>query len=414
MTPQELGNPVTAADGAVQSEGLSGGRKGYILLTSAGCFRQKMNPWQRRFGRIPPRKEALVIPDPDLKIVPDRDMRVGGVAGRESGDGFLRRHLPKLGGLAGQIVPSVAATVLGAYIVANYVNGKPPATPTSPAAAIAAPEKEPDRTAAASTIRQLPAPAATRTEPKPAEIKPVETAPAEPRPAEQIRIIPMTASPRAEARRSPEKAQEKPKTIRREVARSEPKIEPKIEPRSEPKTEARPEPKAGTGMETTVPEAESQVRPELAAARPQEPARPEPLGSEAHPTSEAAPAASPPAAGAADAIDMARRALERMKEERGREQIAQDVADPLKEQARIEPEPAHPAAPPPVVAPRQEAVAVPALPPPVIVADPPSRPRARQPEARTSRPAGAFDQDRPVPPADIPNAVPPPGFVIVR
>jgi hypothetical protein len=434
--------------------------------------------------RRPPEKVQPVTSEPEIRIVPDRDMRVGGAVDAAKG-GFLRRHLPTLASVAGQIVPSVAATVLGAYIVANYVNGRPAqpavqiqapaggqiAASAVPQAAVGQGEAAPaDPKPKGSVLDRLPAPVqgliealrpdakpvaareeakapdGRNEEPKAVETKAVETKAGEAKaneskggefkggesrsaekPAEQIRVIPLTPAPKAEARKATEKPAKAP---RRESKTESAKIEPaKPEGARVELGKAEPQKAESKADLTTVESAKIELPRDAASAA--EPVQPK---TEARlPEEPRSVGASESAEDAADAIVMARRALDRMRNEPqavSAEAVpGAETADAAATATLAPPHSARHAQPvtssrvvdapylPPGVpaqgpsARAEPAAAVPALPPPVIVAAPDG---VRGTGRQQRRPAfEAIDPDRPVPPADIPG-VPPPGFVIVR
>jgi hypothetical protein len=96
-----------------------------------------------------------------------------------------------------EVLPSIAATVIGAYIVNHYIS-KPASDPSVPAAISAA---EPGKPAEATNLPQPGVKAKGISErammeksasEKPAEVKPAEAKPAEPKPAETASIPPDT------------------------------------------------------------------------------------------------------------------------------------------------------------------------------------------------------------------------------
>lgn len=339
-------------------------------------------------------------------MVPDRGMRIGAVPGAENPatGGFLRRHTSKL---ADQIVPSVVATVMGAWIITNFVNTKPPES-KPPAAQIVAPEQETPASMAS------PAPsAATPDRPvsaQPAPARPETSSPEKTKPPapETVRVIPLQTTPHAAAVKPAEQTRRpqdlpKPATAKQEIAK---------------KTAAAP-----TAARPTRSDADTKVSDRKASAS----SDVETLRSASPP--HAAPKAAQPSE---DALTMAREALERLKKEptsqdADRSMVPSDQ-DPNRAVA-TESIAAAERAPTMPAASRDEDIVMPPLPPPVTVTEPSSRraiqsgtafPRALEPMdlsppqqmVRTGR-----NSDAPVPPADIPNARPPatpPGFIIVR
>jgi hypothetical protein len=307
-----------------------------------------------------------MIPDPEMKIgksVDQDDSAVGG----------LFHHLAKF---AGSVVPSVAATVLGAWIVANYINAKPKTKSAAPAAAIVT-SAAPAPQAEAPVLPRERATAVQVPDSKPEQRTSATGQPAKP---EAIRVIPLQATPKQPVE-LPKRVQEGPKPVTKKEAVKKVPAEPHL---------ARPESDPGG--------------PEAALIAPATVGEPDPL-----PRKDAARIPEETAAPktAEDALEVARKALDRLKEEQPVQPVRPDDGPSSPAIART------PAVQPPV-APRTEAkVLPPPLPPAVVLADPAP---PRDPPSAASSPmhqSSPPDPDRPVPPADIPNASPP-GFVLVR
>lgn len=304
----------------------------------------------------------MIIPDPKLRIgnTADRD----GV--RNSTGAGLHRHVFKF---AGDVLPSVAATVLGAWIVTHYVNTKPETKSAPPAAAaVAQPEEitpKPEPVAAQAPV--------SLTEPVPPE-------PAQPAKPDAIRIIPLQQSSSAKPIESSKRIPELPKVS---------KHEPVKRPAAALAERHQSKPEAETKVEAEARETTTSDAPAAAASR-----------SGASVTN-----AEPGAAQTQqDALDIARKALDRIKEG--------PISAPLKTPDRAASEATLAPAPAPPSFPRTEASASPPpLPPAVILARPPA-PAAASEGRRSST---QEDPDRPIPPADIPApSTTQPGFIIVH
>ncbi len=258
--------------------------------------------------------------------------------------------LKYLSKLAMDILPSVAATIIGAYIVNHYIVAKPA---VNAPAATAASTAEPNRPDANRDVK------AAETTPEVANIPPAGVRAkgiSEKAVSEKAVLEKSTAEKTAE--KSPEKSEDKP-----------------AETASIP-TETRRHPPREKTMAKTVP---------VTA-----------------PPAVAAPNAGPPveATNAPDANDLARAAIERLRgtNDRARTQEAARSAEP----PRV------------VSAPQAsvpEAPAVRPLPPPIMVSIPPSEGLGSaagpsQPQQPYSNQVQIDDPRRPTPPADIPSAAP--------
>lgn len=298
-------------------------------------------------------------------IIPDPKMRIGRAAEHNvrrapSGAG-LHGHLIKF---AGDVLPSVAATVLGAWIVTHYVNARPETKPVPP---LAAAVTQPGETA--------PKPDAAVAAQAPAAKTDLAT-PEQPAKSEAVRIIPLRASPTKQTETAT-RVQEPPKAkheVVKKVAAA-----PAERHQTKPDAEANAESKAGSR-------------------------EPVPSALEAASSSDGPSATNNETVAPQDALAIARKALDRIKEDQ--------TASSVKVQDRAASEEAHTPVSQTPASPRTEAAALPSpppLPPTVILASPsPRSPTEEPPSKRT-------DPDRPIPPADIPETAPvPPGFVLVR
>lgn len=305
-----------------------------------------------------------------------------------AGGGFLRRHLGKF---AGDVFPSVIATVAGAWIVTHYVNVKPAPLIERPAEAAAVVPKTKEPTVVPTAVAAAP-PAQTvdRTQS-------VKTEPAAEATPEPMRVIPLRATQHGTPKtlEPPRKPAEQAKAVKHEPTRRRQEIV------SEP---LKPKAVAET------------AQPSAVAREPAEGARAE-TGREAE--------SGEPATSAADAAAMARRALDRLKNA----PPEPEVVVTSKDQGRVTDLPFDQA---PIAGPaqREEASAMPPpLPPPVTVTEPSSGQfrqtemaspqRALQPvDLAPPRPVRVRrNPDAPVPPADIPqgeSSASPPGFVFIR
>lgn len=255
------------------------------------------------------------------------------------------------------ILPSVAATIIGAYIVNHYIVAKPDA----PAAAVAS-SADPKKTDA-------------KTDGKPS----VSVTGGLPQPG-------VTAKGISEKAMIEQTAAEKPAVVEKPVEKSADKADKPAETASVPAETRRHAPAPREREKVIAKSVAAPVAPAVAAA---------PVV--------AAPAAAPAAEAAAvpeerrDANELARAAIERL---RG------DGAPRPQETVRV-PEVTRAASAPPVAAPVVSAPAVRPLPPPIMV----STPAAESVNAPTGStqvgPSGSNDPRRPVPPADIPEASPP-------
>jgi hypothetical protein len=251
------------------------------------------------------------------------------------------------------ILPSVIATIIGAYIVNHYINNKAPADPSLKAATV------------------------SPTDPKKANSR-SELGPAEksadigniPEPGVRAKGIPERSifdksGVEKSAEKPPEKGPEKP-------------------------AEKADKPSETASIPPTAPVESRRHQPasrEKAASR----TAPVTVAPPAEPAVAAAPA--PPAENAPDANDLARAAIERLRgaPEPSRSQEAPRTAEP----PRVVTAPTSPAAPVVMAPPLQP------LPPPILVSTPPDSKQLASPGGRTD------DPSRPTPPADIPDPRPP-------
>jgi hypothetical protein len=248
------------------------------------------------------------------------------------------------------ILPSVVATIIGAYIVNHYIATKPGADAPVAAAASMAKPKADTKPSGASTLANIPEPG----------------------------VKAKGISERAMIERS---ASEQPAAVEKPVEKS---VEKPAETASIPTETRRHQPSLREKAITKV------------IPAPVPPSAPAPT-----PVAAASPIeAATPAEERRDANDLARAAIERL---RG----ANDGSQRPQEAARTPDAPRIPDAPrvvsaPPVPAPVASAPPVRPLPPPIVV----SSPSAEASDAATGslqmRPAYAADPHRPTPPADIP------------
>lgn len=245
------------------------------------------------------------------------------------------------------ILPSVIATVVGAYIVNHYINNR---TPAAPAAAV------------------------STAEPKKAVSK------ADSKPAERSADLGNIHEPGVRAKGISEKSiVEKSAAEKAAVEKAAGKADRPAETASIP------------------PVAPAEVRRHPASPREKAASKPAPA---AEPVV-AAPVTAPPAEATPDANDLARAAIERLR--------SSDPAPHVQETARL-PEPPKPVEPPRVLAapsapvpasvPVATAPPLQPLPPPIMVSAPPAA-DANPPVVRND------DPNRPTPPADIPDPHPP-------
>jgi hypothetical protein len=271
------------------------------------------------------------------------------------------------------ILPSVAATIIGAYIVNHYIAAKPATNaPVAAAVSTAAPKKV---DAASADLGNIPAagvrakgisekavfekPAAD----KPAAEKPIAEKPQE-KPAEKPALAEKSAEKEKPAEKSSEKSLEQPEAA--ETASIS----------------------ADTRRHTPVPREKNAIRviPLTAAAQPAV----QPAASVAAPAVEATMTPEE----RRDANDLARAAIERLREGAPRAQETVRVPDAAPRVASV------PQLPVP------QAAAIRPLPPPIVVSTPPADsfgPGPTQPYPPTAR---VNDPRRPIPPADIPPAAP--------
>jgi hypothetical protein len=257
------------------------------------------------------------------------------------------------------ILPSVIATIVGAYIVNHYINIRPGADTSATAAAVSSAE---------------PKKAGSRGDSRPAE----KSADLGNIPEPGVRAKGIKA-PAEIDKPAVEKPVEKPadKADRPAETASIPPVAPVVAPASAPAETRRHQPREKAAR--TAPVAQP-VEPVVAAPNTVAPVE---------------PAITP------DANDLARAAIERLRGAPETSSRAQEtVRETAREAARV-PEPprvmAAPA-PAPVMAPPVQP-----LPPPILVSTPPAESAAKPPYPPTAR---SDDSHRPTPPADIPNPGP--------
>jgi hypothetical protein len=288
--------------------------------------------------------------------------------------------LKYLSKFAMDILPSVAATIIGAYIVNHYINTKPAAN--APVAA-----------------------AVSAVDPKKAGVKPSEASSNIPESGVRAKGIPEKAVfERSVAEKVQEKAQEKPQEKAAEKTAERP-----TETASIPAETRRhqPAPRDKATVEKTIPEKTipEKTAPEKTIAK-VVPAPVQPAAPAVAPVI-AAPVAAPTIDVAVtpeehrDANDLARAAIERL---RG----GSEGGAPRLQEATRAPDPARgPDAPRVVSMPVATAPSVRPLPPPIMISTPAAD--AAGSSAQSAYPTSARNDDPhpPTPPADIPEAAPP-------
>jgi len=261
------------------------------------------------------------------------------------------------------ILPSVIATILGAYIVNHYIVARPDA-PVAAAVSPADPKAETRAEAKAAEAK--------------ADVKP-ETVGALPQPG-------VTAKGISEKAMLEQTAAEKPAVVEKPAVAEKP-----IEKSADKPAETASLP-AETRRHTPAPREKA-----VAKSAPAPVAQPTPAVA-------AAPVVAAPAAEAAaaseehrDANELARAAIERL---RG----TGDVSPRPQEAARVPETPRVIVAAPPVAAPVASAPAVRPLPPPIMVSTPAGDAFNAATGTTPAKPARIDDPRRPTPPADIPEA----------
>jgi hypothetical protein len=270
------------------------------------------------------------------------------------------------------ILPSVAATIIGAYIVNHYIATKPGAEAPVAAAMSAADPKATDPKA---TDPKATDPKAT--DPKAADVKPAETADVGNLPAAGVKAKGVSE-----------------KSLMERTAAERPTVVEKAQDKADAKADVKP---ADAPVET----ASIPADPRRHTVAPREkvrvvlPSLVQPATSAAAPVA-AAPVPAPPVEAAVapeerrDANDLARAAIERL---RGNG----DTAPRVQETSRV------------VTAPAAAAPAVRPLPPPIMVSAPPAESYGQgssQPRPPYAANAGTADPSRPTPPAEIPASRP--------
>ncbi|MGY3618491.1 hypothetical protein [Bradyrhizobium sp. USDA 10063] len=256
------------------------------------------------------------------------------------------------------IFPSVAATVIGAYIVNHYIVAKPEA----PAAA-------------AVSTAQPKAAAASKPVEKPAEVSNLPEAGVKARGMSERTLMERTASEKATVTEKPQdKAQEKSADSKSPDAPAETASIPAEPRRHQPATREK------TVAKVTPPPGQTAPAPAAAPAAP---------GQAVAPPTQTEAVAAPEER--RDANDLARAAIERL---RG----GGDGAPRVQETARVTEVPRVPEASRVVTAPSLRP-----LPPPIMVSTPPSEAWGQTSQPRPPYQADATDDpNRPTPPAEIP------------
>jgi hypothetical protein len=275
------------------------------------------------------------------------------------------------------ILPSVAATIIGAYIVNHYIATKPGAEAPVAAAMSAADPKTTDPKATDPKATDPKATDPKATDPKAADVKPAETADVGNLPAAGVKAKGVSE-----------------KSLMERTAAERPTVVEKAQDKADAKADVKP---ADAPVET----ASIPADPRRHTVAPREkvrvvlPSLVQPATSAAAPVA-AAPVPAPPVEAAVapeerrDANDLARAAIERL---RGNG----DTAPRVQETSRV------------VTAPAAAAPAVRPLPPPIMVSAPPSESYGQgssQPRPPYAANAGAADPSRPTPPAEIPASRP--------
>ena len=266
-----------------------------------------------------------------------------------------------------EILPSVAATIIGAYIVNHYIATKPGADAPVAAAVSAADPKA---------------------EPKAADAKPADTA--------DVGNLP-TAGVKAKGVSE--------KSLMEKTAAERPTVIEKAQDKAQDKADAKADVKSA---DAPVETASIPADPRRRAAAPREkvrvvlPSLVQPATPAVAPVA-AAPVPAPPVEAAVapeerrDANDLARAAIERLRGNGDTSPRVQETTSRIVDAPRT------------VTAPAVAAPAVRPLPPPIMVSAPPAESYGQgssQPRPPYAANAGAADPSRPTPPADIPASRP--------
>ena len=271
------------------------------------------------------------------------------------------------------ILPSVAATIIGAYIVNHYITAKPATNaPVAPVASTAVPKKV---DAASADLGNIPS-AGVRA-----------------KGISEKAIFEKSAAEKSAAEKSPEKPAEKPVVAEKSAGKERSAEKEKSAEKSAEKSLEQPEAETAsisvdTRRHTPVPREKTAIRviPLTAAAQPAvQPAAPAPTVEATVTPDERR-----------DANDLARAAIERLREGPPRAPETVHVPEAAPRVTSV-PQASGP-----------QGAAVRPLPPPIVVSTPPadsfgSGPLPMQPYAATAR---VNDPRRPTPPADIPPAAP--------
>jgi hypothetical protein len=273
--------------------------------------------------------------------------------------------LKYLAKFASDILPSVAATIIGAYIVNHYITARPAAPATAAVSTPAADGKPAD---APTNVANIPGDGVRA---QGISEKAVFDKAAAEKPA--------TEKPQEKAQEKPgEKAAEKA-TEKKEKAQEKSEDKPADTASISADIHRRPAPSHEKAAIRTIPlTAAPSVQPAASTAVPSNP--PPVIEAKVNPEEHR------------DANDLAREAIERLRENSPRSQDAARAQDASR-----------------AVGPQQMAPAVQPLPPPVMVAAPagdafaPGVNGAQQPYPSSAQ---AYDPNRPIPPADIPSPQP--------
>jgi hypothetical protein len=253
------------------------------------------------------------------------------------------------------ILPSVIATIIGAYIVNHYINTKPAADTSANAAAVST--ADPKKAASKSDSKPVEKSANLGNIPEPGvRAKGVKAPPDTEKPAVE-KPVEKPADKPAETASIPAST---PATAPADTRRHQPTPREKAAARSAPPAAPAPAAEPVVAAPNTVPAVETAITP--------------------------------------DANDLARAAIERL---RGTGDASPRAQESIRETTRVPEAPRVVAvpAPAPVTAP-----SVQPLPPPILVSTPPADAPSRPAYPPTAR---ADDPHRPTPPADIPDPRPP-------
>ncbi|KRR01582.1 hypothetical protein CQ12_31120 [Bradyrhizobium jicamae] len=297
------------------------------------------------------------------------------------------------------IFPSVAATVIGAYIVNHYIVSKP-ATDAPPAAAVSPANPKGDGKAEAKSD--------TKSDAKPAEstASNLPAAGVKARGISEKAIMEKTAAERPAVAEKAQKADEKAE------AKADPKSDANKSDANKSDVKSAESPADADRRHAAAPREKEKIRVVLPS--PIQPLNSQPVNSSPAPVAVAPPAPAAPVETSAapeerrDANDLARAAIERL---RANGETSPRVAEPARasEAPKVANAPVVAAAPAVTNAPvTAHAPALRPLPPPIMVSgspvgEPYGQASSGQPSSQARPPyADAGNPNRPIPPADIP------------